>query len=141
MIQITITQGPLRDEMQRATLKRYTADQEAYALTADGKAKAKNVKVMGDALAHSLRVRLEEIAKAGRYGQLLAQMDAMQANQPGKTVIWANNPFVRGLEDGEALGSIMDSLGIKSSDDLKRLVRELAEMNRGGTGRGGRRDA
>ena len=130
--------GERKAEILDATVQRYTADQKAYTTSTLGKAEAEATLAKGTASAKV--IELEGVAKAsaienaglaeakaltarlaawnggGTLNALIAQMEAMGSQGPGKTVIWANNPFVQKFN---GLAEALDTLGIKSLDELK----------------------
>lgn len=88
--------GDAKKQDQEATTKEYAAKQEAAAMLLTGQAKADVIEKIGEKEANALAVRLEVIKKYGNTGELLAQLDAMQAaSGAGARVIWANNPLIR----------------------------------------------
>jgi len=130
--------GERKAEILDATVQKYTADQKAYTTATLGKAEAEAALAKGTASAKV--IELEGVAKAsaienaglaeakaltarlaawnggGTLNALIAQMEAMGSQGPGKTVVWANNPFVQKFS---GLAEALDTLGLKSLDDLK----------------------
>ncbi len=108
--------GKHKDDILKATVAAYTADQEAYATkaageaTADatrqvgfaeaevtakrGEAEAAVLRQKGLASADALKARTKVLVNAGSMGSVIAQTEAMASTGPGKTVIWANNPLM-----------------------------------------------
>jgi regulator of protease activity HflC (stomatin/prohibitin superfamily) len=130
--------GARKAEILDATVQKYTADQKAYTTATLGKAEAEATLAKGTAEAEviskkgaaeasaiekkglaeakALTARLASWNSGGTLNALIAQMEAMGSQGPGKTVIWANNPFVQRFS---GLAEALDTLGIKSVDDLK----------------------
>lgn len=126
--------GPLRDKIVEASVQRFTADREAYSIRAlgqanadatlaEGGAEATVISLKGRAEAKSLMFRLAVIRKDER-GALLAQLDAMSAEGPGRVIVWANNPFIG--ERPELLKAI-EAAGIRSVEDLKHLLTDVQD--------------
>jgi hypothetical protein len=127
--QIDIT-GPRAAEILDATVKAYTAEQDAYATKqageasaaadlAKGTANATVIELKGKAEGVSLDARLSILSKFADLGQIVVQADAMKADGPGKTIIWANNPF---FASKPGLADTLAGLGIKTPEDLRDLM-------------------
>lgn len=118
--------GTIRD----ATLKAYTANQEAYATVAAGEAegkaelargtaKAKVIELTGTATGLAYKERLSALKDFGDLAPILLQTDAMSAEGPGRTIVWANNPFIASKP---GLAEALEGLGIKTPEDLRNLM-------------------
>lgn len=77
--------------------KKIAAAAEAIATTTKSVGEANAIRNVGSAEAYSLLARMRVLQTNGAMGLLLAQLDAMKTDNPGKTIIWANNPFVAGI--------------------------------------------
>jgi len=141
LMSISITEGPMREKFLEATTQKYTADQGAYEVEVMGKAKAaadlaegtaaaKVITLKGEAQANALKARLEVLSTSGRLGELLIQVDAMAADQSGKTVIWAQNPFLEKFGLDSQTREMLDAAGISSPEDFKRLITSLKPKRR-----------
>lgn len=115
-----LAQGFLADKEAEAIAKRGRAN--AGAELDMGRARAKSEALMGTAQAWALRSRLRVLKDAGKLGELLVQTDAMKADGPGKTIVWANNPFLRQAGITE---NILEAANIKTPEDLERFIREM----------------
>jgi regulator of protease activity HflC (stomatin/prohibitin superfamily) len=127
--------GERAGEILEATVKAYTADQNAYATEKAGQADASARRAIGTADADV--IRLKAVAEAdgltaklaawnngGRLNALIVQMEAMKAEGAGTKVIWANNPFVQSMD---GLAELLDKLGFTSIDDLKAAIGKQEE--------------
>lgn len=94
---------------KEAFATRTKADANAYATEKEGQAAANVIRMKGDAESGSLKARLEALKDAGELGMLMLQTDAMIANGEGKTIIWANNPFIA---KHPGLADLLESRGI-----------------------------
>lgn len=121
--------GPTASKLLDATTAEYVAEKtakavviaakaEAEAITAKGNAEAGVIRTKGEAAASALIARINAIGE-GEVGKLLAQLDAMSAEGPGKTVVWANSPFLP-----ESIPSLLNTLGIKSGAQLRKFLNE-----------------
>ena len=117
-------------ELQDATTQIYVAQQtsraaiiegtgKAEALRLQGEAEAQVIRMKGEAHAQSLKDRLAALREQGALGELMLQTDAMASDGPGKTVIWANNPFVQSVP---GLSAALEAAGIKTPEQLQALV-------------------
>lgn len=131
--------GARKEEILDATVQQYTADQRACTVSTIGKADADAIRTKGTAEADviakkgeaeasaiekkglaeakALTARLKSWNDGGTLNGLIAQTEAMSAPGENKTVIWANNPFVKKVD---GLAETLESLNIHSLDDLKR---------------------
>lgn len=118
------------EDLRQATTAEYVATQNAKSTKIDsearaqatlvtGKADADVISMKGTAAAEALKARLDVIREAGRTGELLAQLDAMSSTGPGKTVIWAQHPFVQ-RQDG--LAELLSAAGITTPKALEDLI-------------------
>jgi len=101
----------------------------AQAKLAEGKAEARVIAMKGTAKAMSLKAKLTALNQFGRLGELVAQVEAMKANSPGKTIIWAQNPFISSMP---GLADILSATGIKTAEDLSRFMTEHFGTNENG---------
>lgn len=87
--------GGAQEQHQKATTRKYVAEQEAVATRLDGQAKADVIEITGEKEASALRKRLEVIKEHGEAGIALAGYDAIQeaSKNAGSQIIWANNPL------------------------------------------------
>ena len=135
--------GENKAQYQQTTLKAYTAEQDAIAIeraadaaaystrvqaNADAdakllksKAKARATLQIGIAESMVLTRRLRALDQFKDLGKLVAQVDAMKADGPGKTIIWANSPFI---QSHQGLAGLLSACNIQSADDLKRFIDE-----------------
>lgn len=127
--QLEIT-GDQAGTIRAATLKAYTADQDAYATVAAGEAegkaelargtaKAAVITLTGKAVGGAYKERLNALKEFGDLAPILLQTDAMSAEGPGRTIIWANNPFIASKP---GLAEALEGLGIKTPEDLRDLM-------------------
>lgn len=114
---------------QNAEALKVSSEAEAQAERVTGTAKADVITLTGKAHAKALESRLKVILKAGRTGELLAQLDAMSAEGSGKTVIWANNPFV---QSQSGLAELLNQAGITTPEALKEFLTSTSA--KGGSG-------
>jgi regulator of protease activity HflC (stomatin/prohibitin superfamily) len=87
--------GGAQEQHQKATTRKYVAEQEAVATRLEGQAKADVIEMMGEKEASALAKRLAIIKDHGEAGITLAGYDAIQeaSKNPGSQIIWANNPL------------------------------------------------
>lgn len=127
--QLEIT-GDQAGTIRAATLKAYTADQDAYATVAAGEAegkaelargtaKATVIQLTGRSVGMAYKERLTALSEFGDLAPLLLQTDAMSAEGPGRTVLWANSPFI---SSKPGLAEALEGLGIKTLEDLRELM-------------------
>jgi regulator of protease activity HflC (stomatin/prohibitin superfamily) len=109
--------------IENARALKVSSEAEATAELVTGKAKADVITLTGKAHAKALDARLKVILKAGNTGELLAQLDAMSADGPNKTVIWANNPFVRSQN---GLADLLNGAGITTPDALREFLASMS---------------
>lgn len=127
--QLEIT-GANKQAIVDATLRAYTAEQEAIATRtagdaeaaatlAKGTAAAAVTRLQGEAVGQAYGARLKALKKFGDLSGLLLQTDAMSAEGPGRTVVWANNPLIAARP---GLAEALEHLGIKTPEDLKAIL-------------------
>lgn len=87
--------GGAQEQHQKATTRKYVAEQEAIATRVEGQASADVIEMIGGKEAEALRKRLEVIREHGEAGIVLAGYDAIQgaSKNAGSQIIWANNPL------------------------------------------------
>lgn len=134
--QLEIT-GDEAGKIREATLRAYTADQDAYATVAageaDGKAelargtaRAAVIELTGKATGSAYKERLAVLQEFGDLAPILLQTDAMSAVGPGRTVLWANNPFIAGKP---GLAEALEGLGINTPAALRELIQTNLKTN------------
>jgi len=106
-------------KIREATMRAYTAEQEATATRVAGDAAAHVISVKGEAVAQSYEARLAVLDKHHDLAALMLQTDAMSAEGPGRTVLWANNPFI---QHNSAVSEALTSLGIKTPEELRAFL-------------------
>lgn len=125
--------GDQKDEILRSTVKRYTADQEAYTIKVSGEAtadaqlalktaEAEGIRRVGTATGEAYTAKLDALAKHAGLAEVLIQAEAMTSPGEGTRIIWANNPFFR----NSGMADILDGLGLKNLDQLKETLSHLA---------------
>jgi hypothetical protein len=96
-LQTVTLAGDRAGTLHEATTKKYVALQQAEAIRETGRAESDVILMKGEKEAESLQKRLVVLKEHGKQGELLAQLDAMQASSqgPGNQIIWANNPLLQ----------------------------------------------
>jgi hypothetical protein len=118
----------------QAEVMKRQGEAKAAAELAEGRAKARVIALKGTAKAMALKAKLTSLHQFGRLGELVAQVEGMKANGPGKTVIWANNPFISSIP---GLVDVLNSTGLKSAEDLNRFLTEYFGKYKGANENGG----
>ncbi|HEY0010440.1 MAG TPA: SPFH domain-containing protein [Candidatus Paceibacterota bacterium] len=126
--------GSYAEELVKASVREYTAEQnakavrieadaQAHATLVRGRADANVIQLKGNAAATSLASRLFVLQKFGQMGALLAQLDAMTESSNAK-VIWANNPLIR---EFPGLGESINGSGLDTPAQLKNFLKDFME--------------
>jgi len=127
----------VKNDVLKSTMEKFTADRKAYsirkeaeasadAILFEGTARAKVISLTGKAEAEALDYRLSVLHDEGKLGELLVQTDAMKADVSGKTVIWAQNPFIRDA----GLSDLLEASGLTTEQLQARIRNMIAESRK-----------